>query len=224
MIEGLVGDKRRESTNSIRGYVYQAYQSVLAWMRLGEEEVLFLEGAEDFDVHSAEGVIATQVKDTAGSGTFTLRSDDAVDAINNLWRHRKNNPDTDVRLRFLTTASPGRERMATFGAIPTGIEYWSLAKRDNELPLEPLKSFLLSLELEPSLADFLRKSDDQTIRKDLICRLDWDTGYKPIDGLVADIKDRLVFFGDKRGIDSYQSEKVLDILLRKIADLLSSDA
>jgi hypothetical protein len=93
MSEGLVGDKRRQATASIRGYVYQAYQSVLAWIRLGNNEVLFLEGAEDFDVHSAEGVTATQVKDTAGSGTFTLRSGDAVSAINHLWCHQQNNSD-----------------------------------------------------------------------------------------------------------------------------------
>ena len=223
MSEGLVGDRRRQATASIRGYVYQAYQSVLAWMRLGEDEVLFLEGAEDFDVHSADGVTATQVKDTAGSGTFTLRSGDAVATINNLWRHQQNNPDKAVSLRFLTTASPGREKGIEFGDIATGVEYWASAKRDEELSLEPLKSFLLSLDLIPSLADFLRRSDDQAIRQALICRLDWDTGCKPIDGLVADIKDRLVFFGASKGIDSYQSEKVLDTLLRRVADLLTSD-
>jgi hypothetical protein len=222
MVEGLAGDKQRQATASIRGYVYQAYQSVLAWMRLGEQDILFLEGAEDFDVHSADGVTATQVKDTAGSGTITLRSGDAVAAINNLWRHKQNNLDKTISLRFLTTASPGRERGDMFGGIP-GIEYWSLAKVVDELPLEPLTSFLLSLELEPSLTDFLRLSDDHTIRQELICRLDWDTGYKPIEGLVADIKDRLVFFGARRGIDSYQSEKVLDTLLRKVVDLLSSN-
>ncbi|HEY7491427.1 MAG TPA: hypothetical protein VIH59_10005, partial [Candidatus Tectomicrobia bacterium] len=223
MVEGLVGDKRRQATASIRGYVYQAYQSVLAWMRLGKDEVLFLEGAEDFDVHSANGVTATQVKDTAGSGTFTLRSGDAVAAINNLWRHKLNNQDKVVSLRFLTTASPGREKGAEFGDVATGIECWALAKRDEDLSLEPLKSLLLSLALAPPLADFLRRSDDQAIRKDLICRLDWDTGCRPIDGLVADIKDRLVFFGASKGIDSYQSEKVLDTLLRCVADLLTSD-
>jgi hypothetical protein len=223
MIEGLVGDKRRQATDSIRGYVYQAYQRVLAWMRLGQDEVLFLEGAEDFDVLSAEGVTATQVKDTSGSGTLTLRSGDAVSAINNFWRHQQSNPDKLVNLRFLTTASPGREKGGDFGSFATGIEYWSSAKRDEALSLEPLKSLLLSLELEPRLADFLRRSDDQAIRKDLICRIAWDTGCKPIDGLVADIKDRLVFFGASKGIDSYQSEKVLDTLLRRIADLLSSN-
>jgi tetratricopeptide (TPR) repeat protein len=223
MTEGLVGDKRRQATDSIRGYVYQAYQSVLAWMRLGKDEVLFLEGAEDFDVHSADGVTATQVKDTAGSGTLTLRSADAVAAINNLWRHQQNNPDKVVGMRFLTTASPGREKGGEFGRIATGIEYWSAAKRDDTIALEPLKSFLLSLELQPSLADFLRSSDDLSIRKNLICRIDWDTGAKPIDGLDAAIKDELVCFGARKGIDSYQSEKVLDTLLRRVADLLSSN-
>lgn len=222
MIEGLVGDKRRQATDSIRGYVYQAYQSVLAWMRLGKDDVLFLEGAEDFDVHSADGVTAIQVKDTAGSGTLTLRSGDAVAAINNLWRHQQNNPDKVVSLRFLTTALPGREKGGEFGGIPTGIEYWSAAKRDASLSLEPLRSLLLSLTLELSLAVFVRRSDDQALRKDLICRMAWDTGSKPIDGLVDAIKDDLVCFGASKGIDSYQSEKVLDTLLRRIADLLSS--
>jgi tetratricopeptide (TPR) repeat protein len=223
MIKGLVGDKRRQATDSIRGYVYQAYQSVLAWMRLGKDEVLFLEGAEDFDVHSADGVTAIQVKDTAGSGTLTLRSGDAIAAINNFWRHQQNNPYKVVSVRFLTTALPGREKGGEFGGIPTGIEYWSAAKRDASLSLEPLRSLLLSLTLEPSLADFLRRSDDQAIRKDLVCSIDWDTGSKPIDGLVAAIKDDLVCFGASKGIDSYQSEKVLDTLLRRVADLLSSD-
>jgi hypothetical protein len=222
MIDGLAGDKRRQATDSIRGYVYQAYQSVLAWMRLGQDEVLFLEGAEDFDVHSADSVTATQVKDTAGSGTVTLRSGDAVAAINNFWRHQQSNPDKTVSLRFLTTALPGREKRSEFGGIATGIEYWSAAKRDEALSLEPLRSLLLSLTLEPSLADFLRRSADRAIRKDLVCRIDWDTGSKPIDGLVAAIKDELVCFGASQGIDSYHSEKVRDTLLRRIADLLSS--
>lgn len=151
MVEGLVGDKRRQATDSIRGYVYQAYQSVLAWIRLGSDEVPFLEGAEDFDVHSADGVTATQVKDTAGSGALTLRSGDAVSALNDFWRHQQSNPGKVVRLRFLTTASPGREKGGEFGDTPTGIEYWSIAKRDETLSLEPLKSLLLSLTLEPSL-------------------------------------------------------------------------
>ena len=79
-------------------------------MRLGKDEVLLLEGAEGFGVHSADGVTATQVKDTAGRGTLTLRSGGAIAAIGNLWRHRHRNAGKVVSLRFLTTALPGREK------------------------------------------------------------------------------------------------------------------
>ena len=102
----LEHDQNREATSSIRGYVYQAYQSVLAWMRLKEEDVLYLEAAEDFDIHETNSVIVTQVKNTEGSGSITLRSKDVVEAINNYWRHKQSNPDRTVRFRFLTTAIP----------------------------------------------------------------------------------------------------------------------
>ena len=79
-------DSTRDATDSIRGYVYQAYQSVLAWMRLDEHEILILEGAEDFDIHRGRSVTTTQVKDVAGSLTlrqvlpplFVLRSEPSL--------------------------------------------------------------------------------------------------------------------------------------------------
>ena len=223
MDKGLEADKKRQAIDSIRGYVYQAYQSVLAWIRLRESEILFLEGAEDFDVHRPDGVTTTQVKDTAVSGSITLRSSDAIDAINHYWLHKRNNPEKVVSFRFLRTALPGREKGVDFGKARTGIEYWGLVSRDKTFSLEPLKSFLLSLTLEPSLVSFLQNSDNQSIREELICHVNWDTGRKPIDGLITDIQDRLVIFGSSRGIDSHQSEKVLDALLRRVASLLSFD-
>jgi len=70
MSQGLVADKKRQATPSIQGYVYQAYQSVLACTHLNSDEVLILEGAEDFDLHLSDEVIATQVKDAGGSGAI----------------------------------------------------------------------------------------------------------------------------------------------------------
>lgn len=55
-------DPKRDATDSIRGYVYQAYQSVLAWIQLKENEILVLEGSEDFDIHRESSVTTTQVK------------------------------------------------------------------------------------------------------------------------------------------------------------------
>lgn len=222
MSQELEHDRKREATPSIRGYVYQAYQSILAWMRLKESEVLFLEGAEDFDIHEGNAVETTQVKDTAKSGSVTLRSPDVLKAINNLWRHRQSNPQRDIRLRFLTTAVPGQETGVFFGKVEKGLEYWELAARDEKTSPAPLKDFLLGLDLDAGLRDFLNKADDQQVRNQLIRSIHWDTGSKPKDALIAEIADLLVHHGDKRGVDTRHSEQALDSLLRMIADLLST--
>jgi tetratricopeptide (TPR) repeat protein len=222
MSKGLINDPKREATSSMRGYVYQAYQSVFAWMRLAEHEVLYLEGAEDFDVHEADKVTATQVKDTAASGTLTLRSPDVVEAINNFWGHKQRNPDKTITFRFLSTALPGQEKGVSFGSIGKGLEYWASVARDEQIAITPLREFLLDLPLHDPLKEFLRESDDITIRHQLIRGINWDTGSKPIDALVPSIKDQLVVHGDRKGVDSYHSEKVLDTLLRRVAELLTS--
>jgi hypothetical protein len=137
-------DRKREATDSIRGYVYQAYQSLVAWMHLKESEVLFLEGAEDFDIHEGDTVKATQVKDTARSGSITLRTPDVLKTINNLCKHQQLNPDKKISVRFLTTAAVGQEKGIVFPITGKGIEYWELAARDGRTPIQPLKDFCSS--------------------------------------------------------------------------------
>ena len=64
----------RQAVNALRGYIYQIYQSLAAWLDLAEDETLLLEVAEDYAVVAARAFTATQVKDTASSGSITLRS------------------------------------------------------------------------------------------------------------------------------------------------------
>lgn len=45
----LVNDPAREATDTMRGYSYQVLRSVLVWIELGDDEILYLEGAEDLD-------------------------------------------------------------------------------------------------------------------------------------------------------------------------------
>ncbi len=151
MSKGLINDPKREATSSIRGYVYQTYQSVFAWMRLAEQEVLYLERAEDFDVREAHKVTVTQVKDTVAIGSVTLRSADVVEAINNFWGHKQRNPDKTITLRFLTTALHGQEKGVYFGNVGKGLEYWTSVARDEKIAIAPLREFLLDLPLDDPL-------------------------------------------------------------------------
>lgn len=212
-------DPKRDATDSIRGYVYQAYQSVLAWIQLKENEILVLEGSEDFDIHRESSVTTTQVKNVAGN--ITLRSQSVIDAINNYWISCERNPDYDVILRFLTTAEAGQEQGNPFGIDQKGLEYWHRAALD-QVAIEPLRTFLLTIGLNSNLKSFIQAATDDELREKLICRIKWDMGNRPIEALQHVIDDKLMFHGYRLGINTHYSCKALPDLLKKVADLLST--
>lgn len=55
-------DKKREATASIRGYFYQLDAALLEILNAGLDENVVVEGIEDFDRYTDEGVIYSQVK------------------------------------------------------------------------------------------------------------------------------------------------------------------
>lgn len=216
----FTGIPNRDATASIRGYVYQIYQSVLAWMLLGEDDILVLEGAEDFDVHAESSVIATQIKHEGRN--VTLRSGAVVDAIQNFWTHQQNNDGFRVALRFLTTADAGCEQGAPFGTGMSGLEYWGTVAQ-GRADCEPLRQFLLTLPLNNPLLDFIRSSSDEELRERLLAKIQWDLGARDKDALEATIEARLKVHGFWRGIGTHHSTRVLPHLLKQVADLLSVD-
>ena len=70
------GDVAREAIDALRGYVYQIYQSALAWIELEPDELLFLEVAEDYTVVASNALKGVQVKETGHS--VTINSDDII--------------------------------------------------------------------------------------------------------------------------------------------------
>ena len=61
--ETPLGDPSSEAIDSLRGYVYQIYQSALAWTELKDDELLYLEVAEDFAIVAEEALKAVQVQE-----------------------------------------------------------------------------------------------------------------------------------------------------------------
>ncbi len=106
----------RDAQPAIDGYVYQVVATVLAWLNLVDDQHLELEAGEDFDL--VERQAASEASDPARtlqqvhkrSRTITLRSPKTVSAIANFCAHRRTNPDSVLKFRFLSTAKPGREK------------------------------------------------------------------------------------------------------------------
>ncbi|ROS08523.1 hypothetical protein EC848_2003 [Enterobacter sp. BIGb0359] len=211
-------NSKRDATDSIRGYVYQIYQSVLAWVDLKDDEVLFLECAEDFDIYANKTVISTQVKDLTSK--LTLRSADVVAALNNFWSLQQDNPQHDIKLRFLTTANAGHEKGTPFGQEQKGLEYWYRCQSDKAL-IPPLRNFLTTLELSPNLLAFLRSSSDETLHTQLLLRINWDLGAKNKHALQLAIEDKLKIHGHYYRTNTHYSCQALSHLLKHVVDLLS---
>jgi hypothetical protein len=63
-IDPLPADPNRQASDMLRAVAYQLSQSVLAWLSLGADDILFLEGAEDFDVVGPDEALDVQLFDT----------------------------------------------------------------------------------------------------------------------------------------------------------------
>lgn len=211
-------NSKRDATDSIRGYVYQIYQSVLAWINLKDDEVLFLECAEDFDIYTNQTITSTQIKDLTSK--LTLRSADVVAALNNFWSLQQDNPQHDIKLRFLTTAIAGYEKGAPLGPEQKGLEYWCRCQ-SNKAIIPPLRNFLTTLQLSPSLQEFLRSSSDEALHTQLILRINWDLGTRNKHALQLAIEDKLKIHGHYYRTNTHYSCQALSHLIKHVVDLLS---
>ena len=60
--DNLVGDPKRQATGLFKGVDFQVWLTVDAWITLEEEQVLVVEGLEDFDIVKEAGGVTTQAK------------------------------------------------------------------------------------------------------------------------------------------------------------------
>ena len=210
---GLKSDPQRQANDALRGYVYQIWHSVNAWLNLGEDEILYLEGAEDFDRISDDTATAVQVKDTQHK--ITLRSQEVNDAISHYWDLRANHPDLNVKFRFLTRSRIGAERGNPFGEGQMGIQVWSRCSGD-EAAIKEISRFLQNEgKISGEIDDFLKKTAPQEIYERLIEPITWETDSKEASFVEKSISEKLILHGDRHGISPSEASKVVDHLLKE---------
>ncbi len=186
-----VGDPAREAVASLRGYAYQLYASALAWLRLSNDETLYLEVADDFATTAGDALDGVQAKDTAGSGSLTINSPDVAASVDSFVDLVIRNVGRRVTLRHLTTSPIGRERAAD-DRIDDGpaLQYWRRAAAG--AALTPLRAALLRLKLKDDTRQFIEERDDDALRSDLVRRIYWDAGQAPVEELSEELVAGLV--------------------------------
>ena len=210
----LKANPKRQAHAQLRGYLYQIWHSVNAWLDLAENEILYLEGAEDFDILSDGIDTAVQVKNTQRN--ITLTSQEAADAINNFWELRTGNPDRRVKFRFLTRSKIGKEKSNAFKKEQSGLEVWSRCSGD-EASIIKISEFLQTEgKISTEVNNFFKKASPQEIYEQLIEPITWETGSKPASFVEQSINEKLVLHGNQLGFLPAESKKVADRLLKEV--------
>ncbi|MDE0157454.1 MAG: dsDNA nuclease domain-containing protein [Gammaproteobacteria bacterium] len=205
------GDPSREAIASLRGYVYQIYQSALAWTELKDDELLYLEVAEDFAVVAEGALKAVQVKNTAGR--VTINSEDIIATIESFVELQEKNPSLKVTLRYLTTSAITKEknRDHRIGDAPTLDAWRNLAKAGE---LSGLRQVLDKSKLSKKSKDFVKSLDDKGLRERFLKRIHFDCGAPDPDLITRRINSRISKLLTNRGGDNSQTQNcVANILL-----------
>ncbi len=211
--EPLNADPMRQAHAQLKGYLYQIWHSVDAWLNLAGDEILYLECAEDFDIVSGGDATVTQVKHTQHN--ITLRSKEVIDAINNFWELQTNNSDRRVKYRFLTRSKIGMEQGNPFGKDKPGLELWCRCSGD-EAAITKISEFLQNeSKISDEVKDFFTRADPDEIYKQLIEPISWDADSKDVCSVEQSISDKLFHHGNKLGLLPFDSSKVLDALLHE---------
>jgi tetratricopeptide (TPR) repeat protein len=158
---------------------------------------LYLEVAEDYAIVANDSLVSVQVKDTAGSGTITINSQDVRDALDNFLDLVERNPDTQVTLRFLTTSLIGIEREVAHRINGEAVlHYWSKAARNAEI--KPLRDAILRAGISDRLNTFIQARTDEELRRDLLKKITWDCGEPGLIDVKQELSSALVAYASDR--------------------------
>ena len=219
MFDPLKGSPERQAVDAIAGIVYQIWQSVFSWITLEGSEVLYLEGAEDFDIIGPDRSAAVQVRHT--SAPITLGNAKTITAIGQFWKLREMNPGKKVSFRYLTTSEPGVESGAPFGQGVPGMDLWERCRR-GRASVEPISSFLLTRnDLEGELRVFLESATPEQIYHDLIQPIAWITGQHDSQELQNAISDILICHGEQQGVGPSAATEVRARLFEEACDTVT---
>lgn len=197
-IEPLPTDPQRQAHSTIAAFAYQLWCSVDAWLNLKDNELLFLEGAEDFDVISREGATTTQIKSTCRS--LTLRSADIVEAITNFWKLKSRVGEKPLKFGFIFCGSPGSEAGNPFGKKVSGLKLWTNAANGGT-EVRQIARFLAAQSIFPiDFRNYLKQSGDKELQRDFFQPIVWLWEQPGVNFVETGVSQKLALLGQKYGV------------------------
>lgn len=214
----LPADASRQAVASIRGVIYQLWWSIDAWLRLTTpNEVIYLEGAEDFDRASAREAVAQQVKSEVEG--ISLNNQRALKALENFWTLQCQEVGRTVEFHYISTAPSVVERDAAFGGI-AGMDAWNIARDSVEMAVCIQKYLASKFSDSSALSAFLNAADVATVQAQLIRPMHWFLSQPGLEVVQRSAEDRVVYRLSDAGVSLSYSSKVCDRLYSFVCEVV----
>jgi hypothetical protein len=230
----LKPDVGRQATAVIRGFGYQCYQTIRAWLQCRPDEELRCEFAEDFDLvrRDLDGQITdaelNQVKHEKRN--ITLNSDSVIQLINNFFRHKSRNPTIKLTVRLCAIADRGKENQLDWIYASCGMDLWDelrarrIAGTDQAVAVDALRSYLQkNSKLSSEVHRFLSNSKDSQFLSEFIDVIFWDTGQPPFTEIQEEIQ-RTLARRERPISDPLELEQTVNRLWRHVMNALASSS
>lgn len=189
IVRELSGDPRRQAVPSIRGTVYQAWCSIDAWLQLSTaDQVIYLEGAEDFDVVGTDSAVTIQVRHTAAP--ISLGAAKAKEALQHFWSLVTSEPTRQVEYHYLTTSAVSVEADGDFGGL-SGLDAWRAARTNSELARLVAEYLVEHLPPQSILRSFLASATTVEMQERFFSRFHWLTGQPGIEAVQQSVDERI---------------------------------
>lgn len=234
----FVHNPQRDAYKAIKGFYYQVELTVIRWLELPADTVLYCECGEDIDrvKQLLDADQATQVRILEQVKTrdrITLRSQEALTALARFREAVANNPSLHILYQFSTTAIPVKERGLHFPRHLTGIESWNRV-RGGTLGADETQAFIVALkdlvalsscpqDLQESvflrLQEYIATVDPQTLIDKFIRRFEWATGLPDAPQLRSQIQSLLV--RQPRAHQEGEARLLADLLTAHVFHLLT---
>lgn len=238
MDASFVYNPQRDAWKAIRGFLYQVELTVIRWLNLERDTVLYCECGEDID-HVRELLEADPnsqerlLEQVKVRDRITLNSAEALTSLARFHQAVTENPTVHVLFRFATTATPGNEQGAKFPRGLSGITAWN-AIREGACSKEEIQGFaeefraLISRATRPrdlqelvfdQLRGYVASADSKVFAEEFVQRFEWATGLPEPQHLRNEIQSSLL-----RQVRTYQREEALlltDVLTVYVLRLLT---
>jgi tetratricopeptide (TPR) repeat protein len=219
----LPGDSQRQADATLLAFHFQLWHTVLAWLRLGAGDRLWIEQAEDFDVTSAEMATAVQVSHSLRR--VTLRDEKVREAIFNCWRLQQQVGGQSIQFRYLTRGEAAVEAGDPFGAGNSGLKVWSAAASDPDVATR-LLDFLRKerAHFPASFGQYLEQASVTDAIGSLFRPLIFELGSGDTSVVQDAVNVQLAAFAEQEGIMPAAAIKARDALFQRVASTAGQPA